>query len=95
VFLGAPEFTVLAGRDELGSVDSSLLSGEVTGDRRLLLGGRSWRVVQVDWRRRRCQVEPADGGGKVRWFSRGWAGTSFDLARAARTVLLGTDQPSG
>lgn len=93
VFLGAPEFTVLAGRDDLGSVDASLLTGEVSGERCLLLGGRSWRVVHVDWRRRRCQVEPADGAGTARWFSRGSAGSSFELTRAARDVLLGADPP--
>ncbi len=54
VFTGAPEFTVLVGREELGRVDPALLTEEVQDDRRLLLNGRSWRVTYIDWRRRRC-----------------------------------------
>jgi ATP-dependent Lhr-like helicase len=93
VFTGAPEFTVLTGRTELGRVDPSLLVEEVQGDRRLLLGGRSWRVTYIDWRRRRCFVEPADGGGRARWTTFGWSGLSYELAQAMRSVLLGADPP--
>jgi ATP-dependent Lhr-like helicase len=93
VFTGPPEFTVLLGRTELGRIDPSLLTEEIRGDRRLLLGGRSWRVTYVDWRRRRCFVEPADGGGKARWTTGGWAGLGFDLARAMRDVILGASPP--
>jgi ATP-dependent Lhr-like helicase len=89
VFTGPPEFTVFVGRTELGRIDPSLLTEEVHGDRRLLLGGRSWRVTYVDWRRRRCFVEPADGGGKARWTTGGWVGLGFELARAIRDVMLG------
>ncbi|MBQ1057679.1 DEAD/DEAH box helicase [Micromonospora sp. C32] len=93
VFTGAPEFTVLVGRDELGRVDPALLTEEVRGDRRLLLNGRSWRVTYIDWRRRRCFVEPAESGGKARWTTGGWAGLGFELTRAMREVLLGADPP--
>ncbi|RLQ04595.1 DEAD/DEAH box helicase [Micromonospora sp. BL1] len=93
VFVGAPEFTVLVGRDELGRVDPALLTEEVQGDRRLLLNGRSWRVTYIDWRRRRCFVEPAESGGKARWTTGGWAGLGFELTRAMREVLLGVDPP--
>ncbi|WP_432957278.1 DEAD/DEAH box helicase [Micromonospora haikouensis] len=93
VFTGPPEFTVLHGRQELGRVDPSLLTEEVRGDRRLLLGGRSWRVTYVDWRRRRCFVEPVDDGGRARWTSLGWVGWSHPLTRAMRGVLLGDDPP--
>ncbi|MBM0236606.1 DEAD/DEAH box helicase [Micromonospora sp. ATA32] len=93
VFTGPPEFTVLFGRNELGRVDPSLLTEEVKGERRLLLGGRSWRVTYIDWRRRRCFVEPADGGGRARWPGSGWAYLGFELTRALREVLLGEDPP--
>lgn len=93
VFTGAPEFTVLHGRTELGRIDPSLLTEEVRGERRVLLGGYSWRVSYVDWRRRRCFVEPADGGGRARWANLGWAATSFEQARAMREVLLDADPP--
>jgi ATP-dependent Lhr-like helicase len=81
------------GRTELGRVDPSLLIEEVQGERRLLLGGRSWRVTYIDWRRRRCFVEPADGGGRARWMSLGRAGLSYELTQAMRAVLLGEDPP--
>ena len=33
----------------------------------LLLGGRSWRVTDVDWKRRLAWVEPCAEGGKSLW----------------------------
>jgi len=91
VFTAPPEFTVLAGRTELGKIDPALLTEEVTGPRRLLLAGRSWQVTYIDWTRRRCFVEQVDGGGKARWTASGVAGLSFELTRSMRDVLLGAD----
>ena len=93
-FTAMPQFTVLCGRDEIGRTDPSLLAGKVDGPRLLLLAGQSWRVTWTDWERRRCFVEPADGGGRARWTSPGYAGASFALSRAVREVLLGTDPPA-
>lgn len=61
VFTALPQFTVLQGRAEIGRTDPSLLAERIDGPRRLLLGGRSWQVTYIDWRRRRCFVEPVDG----------------------------------
>jgi ATP-dependent Lhr-like helicase len=93
VFTAPPEFTVLHGRDEIGRTDPVLLVDRVEGPRLLLLGGRSWRVTWIDWKRRRCFVEPADGGGRARWLGGTPGGLSFELARAMREVLLGADPP--
>ncbi|WP_440082273.1 DEAD/DEAH box helicase [Streptosporangium sp. LJ11] len=94
VFTAAPEFAVLHGRQELGKTDPSLLTASVDGPRLILLGGRTWRVTWVDWKRRRCFVEPYDGGGgRARWVSSGIGGVSFAVARAMRDVLLGEDPP--
>ncbi|WP_261560726.1 helicase-related protein, partial [Frankia tisae] len=93
VFTAAPEFTVLAGRDEIGRTDPVLLTDPVEGPRLLLLAGRSWRVTHIDWKRRRCFVEPAERGGRARWLSPGDGAMSFELARAMREVLLGADPP--
>jgi ATP-dependent Lhr-like helicase len=93
VFTAPPQFTVLSGRQEIGRTDPMLLTEKVEGPRLLLLGGRSWRVTWTDWTRRRCYVEPADGGGKARWLTPGVSGASFALARAIREVLLGADPP--
>ncbi len=91
VFTAPPQFTVIAGRDEIGRTDPALLIDAPTGPRLILLAGHSWRVTWVDWTRRRCFVEPADGGGRARWHTAGVTGASFELCRAAREVLLGTD----
>jgi len=93
VFTAPPEFTVLHGRDEIGRVDPALLADRVEGPRLLLLAGRSWRVTWTDWKRRRCFVEPAEGGGRARWLSGGVGGLSFEIARSMRDVLLGVDVP--
>jgi ATP-dependent helicase Lhr and Lhr-like helicase len=84
---------VLHGRDEIGRVDPSLLADRVEGPRLLLLGGRSWRVTWTDWKRRRCFVESAEGGGQARWLSDGVGGLSFEVARAMGDVLLGAEVP--
>mgnify|MGYP003607843038 FL=1 len=88
VFTAPPEFLVLAGRNEVGTIGTDLLTQEVAGPRVLLLGGRSWQVTHVDWERRRCFVEPADGGGQAKWsgFS---GGLSYDITRGMRDVVLG------
>lgn len=93
VFTAPPEFLVLAGRAEVGTIGTDMLTAEVDGPRVLLLGGRSWTVTHVDWDRRRCFVEPADGGGQAKWsgFS---GGLSYDVTRGMRAVILG-DLPAG
>ncbi|TDC82665.1 helicase-related protein, partial [Actinomadura sp. 7K507] len=92
-FTAMPEFTVISGRDEIGRTDPALLTERVDGPRLLLLAGRSWRVTWTDWKRRRCFVEPADGGGKARWTVPALNGLSFALARSVREVLLGATPP--
>jgi ATP-dependent helicase Lhr and Lhr-like helicase len=95
-FTASPQFTVLAGRQEIGRTDPMLLTEKIDGPRLLLLGGRSWLVTWVDWTRRRCYVEQADRGGKARWTryaTYAASGTGFALSRAVRDVLLGADPP--
>jgi ATP-dependent helicase Lhr and Lhr-like helicase len=93
VFTAPPQFTVLDGRREIGRADPALLTEKVEGPRLLLLAGHSWRVTWIDWKRRRCFVEEADGGGRTGWHTTGVGGAGFALARAARDVLLGADPP--
>jgi ATP-dependent Lhr-like helicase len=94
VFTAPPQFTVLSGRTEIGRTDPALLTAKVQGPRLLLLAGRSWRVTYIDWKRRRCFVEPAEGGGKALWMTGGSPqGLSFRMVRAMRDVLLGADPP--
>ena len=94
VFTAPPQFTVLSGRTEIGRTDPALLTAKVQGPRLLLLGGRSWRVTYIDWKRHRCFVEPAEGGGKALWMAGGVPqGLSYQMVRAMREVLLGADPP--
>lgn len=88
VFTAPPEFLVLAGRVEVGTIGTDLLTEDVEGPRVLLLGGRSWKVTHVDWERRRCFVEAVDDGGRAKWSGVG-AGLSYDITRGMRDVLLG------
>ncbi|MBW3704085.1 ATP-dependent helicase [Streptomyces griseus] len=92
-FTAPPQFTVLAGRTEIGQMDPSVLTEDRPGPRRLLLGGRSWQVTFVDWTRKRAFVEPTDGGGIAKWSSGSVLGLSYHLTRAMRTVLLGENPP--
>ncbi|MBF6471622.1 MULTISPECIES: DEAD/DEAH box helicase [Nocardia] len=92
-FTAPPQFTVLAGRQEIGHADTSVLTDDRPGPRLLLLAGRSWRVTYIDWSHKRVFVEPADSGGVAKWSGTGLRGLSFELTRAIRAVLLGTDPP--
>ncbi|MBB1052993.1 MULTISPECIES: DEAD/DEAH box helicase [unclassified Dietzia] len=81
------EFTVLAGRQEVGTVEwRALTSGD--GPIHLLLAGRSWKVTDINWPRHRVQVEPAAGGGRAR-YGFGGADIGRQVAQGMRAVLLG------
>ncbi|MEV4501933.1 DEAD/DEAH box helicase [Streptomyces klenkii] len=90
-FTAPPEFTVLAGRTEIGTTDPTVLTEERQGPRRLLLAGRSWQVTFIDWARRRAFVEPVEDGGIAKWQGSEARGLSYVLTRAMRDVLLGAD----
>ena len=93
VFTAAPEFTVYAGRNEIGAVETSVLTDDVEGPRVLLLAGRSWKVTHIDWNRRHVYVEATTIGGRAKWMSVP-DGASFEIARGIRDVLLGSN-PAG
>lgn len=93
VFTTPPVFTVLAGRREVGHVhDLGIAAAFQTRDGPpvLLLGGRGWRILEVDWRRRRVHVELTDRKGRIRY-----QGTtqvlSNELSRSIGAVLAGDD----
>lgn len=93
VFTAPPEFRVFQGRNEIGMVDTGLLTDDVDGARVLLLGGRSWKVTYIDWKRRQVFVEATDIAGMARWHSTP-DGLSFEITRGVRDVLLGAT-PAG
>ena len=76
------------GSSELGYVDPMAVQPLKDGPTVLLLGGRSWRVMSVDWSRRMVYLEPTDEKGKSRWLGTSrWLG--FTVCQAMRRVLLG------
>jgi ATP-dependent Lhr-like helicase len=74
------------GSNDLGSIDPLSLQAQRTGAPVILLGGRSWRVLHVDWPRRVVSVEPAAELGRSRWFGSSRA-LHAELARAVERVL--------
>jgi len=86
--------TVNCGAIELGSVHPANLgrrSGETSPI--LLLGGRNWKVADVDWPRRRVSVVPAESGGKARWYGMARM-LPFSICRAEERIITGTNPPS-
>lgn len=90
VFDTPPLIRILHGRKELGSVDETTfqLAGEERAATVLLLGGRSWRAVHVDWSKREAYVEPIDLPGRSLWLGDG-VPLSYELCQAQKRVLLG------
>lgn len=98
-FTSDPMLTVVHGREVLGELSALALaagpgrSGDSAKNRAagppvVLLGGRSWQVMHVDWRRRRVRVEPSDHPGHSRWSGTGRT-MSSKLARAHHHILAG------
>src|SRR5258708_31536724 len=60
--------SVIFGRTELGAVHPlAVAPSRDDGPIVILVAGRSWRVVDVDWPRRRVSVVAAQGEGRARW----------------------------
>jgi ATP-dependent Lhr-like helicase len=81
--------SVMSGRTELGSVHPLALAQPRNGEPNvILLAGRSWRVTDVDWPRRRVSVVAAPGDGRARWLG-GGRPASYALCRSAEAVVTG------
>ncbi len=89
-FVAPPDFTVLDGRSEVGRIPVTALTTAVEGPRRVLLGGRTWEIGYIDWKRRRCFATPAPGAGRAVDWAGGGAELSFDVVRAMREVVCGS-----
>jgi ATP-dependent helicase Lhr and Lhr-like helicase len=90
VFNSPPMFKVIHGQTELGEVHEYTF---FTGNQekiRLLLGGKSWEVTHIDWKKRVAYVHPITEVGKSRWPGDG-ALLSFRLCRAIRDILIGKE----
>ncbi len=85
-FSGSPLLTGRFGSTEVGYIDPTVLTGE-KADRLILLGGRSWRVTEIEWKRRIVWLEPAKEGGTARWIG-GGRGMGPEVSEAIRAVLV-------
>jgi ATP-dependent helicase Lhr and Lhr-like helicase len=90
VFSEPPMLKVMAGRTEVGQVPLRLLTLEAPNGHVLLLAGRDWRVLNIDWRRGVVEVEPGEQRGKARWFGEG-RGLSFPICQGIKRILAGHD----
>jgi len=84
-FSGAQLLLGRFGKTEVGFIDPLMLAGEKR-DRLILLAGKSWRIVDVDWKRQTVWLEPASEGGKARWTGSGRT-LSRDIAQAIGRAL--------
>ncbi len=84
-FSGAQLLTGRHGAAEVGYIDPGVLTGE-REERLILLAGRSWRVISVDWPRRMAWLEPAPAGGTARWMG-GARSVSRDVCQGIRAAL--------
>jgi ATP-dependent Lhr-like helicase len=87
----APRRESMVGRTDLGSIHPLALTPPRDGEASvILLAGRSWRVIDVDWPRRRVSVAAAPGEGRARWLG-GGRPASYFLCRSAEAVVAGAD----
>lgn len=73
------------GKAEVVYIDPLMLAGQKS-ERVILLAGKSWRVVDVDWKRQTVWLEPAREGGNARWTGSGRA-LSRAIAQAIGRAL--------
>ena len=91
VFTSPPMFTLMQAKREIGVVSSSTFDERDEGDHVVLLAGRTWRVLGLNWRKRIAHVEPVEAAGRVRFVGSA-PDMNAQLARAHRDVLLGSDR---
>jgi ATP-dependent helicase Lhr and Lhr-like helicase len=84
--------SVMFGRTEIGAIHPLALAPPRDEEPiNILLAGRSWRVLDVDWPRRKVSVAAAQDEGRARWLG-GGRPASFAVCRAAESVIAGAAQ---
>ncbi|MDX9723284.1 MAG: ATP-dependent helicase, partial [Myxococcota bacterium] len=78
---------VLHGAQEIGMVDAFFLQDEDRRSAAFVLGGRPWRILQVNWKGGTCEVEPTEHGAYPRWQGRPTL-LSRALCRAMHDLLV-------
>jgi ATP-dependent Lhr-like helicase len=78
------------GSQDLGAVHpASVAANHGGGSAVISLGGRSWKVTAVDWKRRTVSVVPTEDGGRSRWLGTARPMSSL-AANAVERVVAGT-----
>jgi ATP-dependent helicase Lhr and Lhr-like helicase len=75
---------------ELGTIQPASLPISNGEKPVLLLGGKSWKVTNIDWPRRRVDVVPVQGGGKSRWLG-GGRNLTARVCHATEWVVAGNN----
>jgi ATP-dependent Lhr-like helicase len=87
VFTTPSMLTAFHGTRELGQIEAGYLVRAQDGNpSRIALGGRSWLVREIDWRRHRVYVEQCEDKGRGAWIGSG-QGLSHAIAGAVKHVL--------
>lgn len=87
VFTSPPLFLVWNGRQHVGNVEETALHHGPDQPTVISLGGRAWRVTQIDWRKRSLEVMPEPGAARTRWIGTARA-MHYELCQMIYTVLL-------
>lgn len=84
-FSGSPLLSARFAGADVGYVDPSSLTG-ADAPISILLAGRSWKVVDIDWGRKVVTLEPGTGEGSARWTGTGRV-LGGEVCGAIRIVL--------
>jgi ATP-dependent Lhr-like helicase len=88
VFTTPPLVEVRHGRTSVGQVHQTSFIAREGRDPVLLLGGRSWQLLEIDWKRRIAHVVPVAEDGRSRWIGSGHS-LSYAVCQGVRRVLCG------
>ncbi len=92
VFVSPPEMRVMHGRKEIGQMHQYCLipPKEERDPKIIMLAGRLWEVLNLDWEHRVAEVKPSQKDGKSRWLGGGMP-LHFELCQAVAQTLA--DRP--
>jgi ATP-dependent helicase Lhr and Lhr-like helicase len=94
VFTSPPVFEVWHGRRHVGTVDQANFLGAPERRGALGLGGRSWKVCEIDWGKRTVEVVPEIGSAKTRW-SGAAKSLTLELCQGIKKMLCADEMPVG
>jgi ATP-dependent Lhr-like helicase len=92
-FVTEPVYSIRHGRNEVGSVPNDALIAAFAirnSPPALLLGGRAWRIIHVDWRRKTVDVEPDEVKAAIK-FGGSVGILGYELCQAMAEIVGGTE----